>query len=165
MKKTIYLAVLIYSVSLCGMLFAATAVPTGKSQVFITDAEKKEFLQAAQDGNLQKVREMHVSMPEIIKTSDKDEWTALLYAARFGRLNVVKYLLESGARIDEMDVDRYTALHHAAAFGQKKTCEFLLKKGAKINARTKGAVTPRRLAESNGHAETADFLEGKGGVR
>lgn len=147
-------------------LMASTpGVSAANAQVFITDSEKAEFLKAAENGNLNKIKQMCESMPEIIKTADKDEWTALLYAARFGRLDVVKYLLDKGAKIDEMDVDRYTALHHAAAFGHKSTCEYLLKKGAKINARTKGAVTARRLAESNGHENVADFLEGKGGVR
>lgn len=153
---------------LCSVVTIVSAATPGlpdKNQVYITETEKKEFLKAAEDGNLDKVKEMHQAMPQIIKVADKDEWTALLYAARFGRLKVVEYLLQNGAKIDEMDVDRYTALHHAAAFGHKKTCEFLVKKGAKINARTKGAVTPRRLAESNGHAGTADYLEDKGGVR
>lgn len=147
-------------------VFSATPQTSANSNpVYITNVERAEFLKAAEQGNLATIKSMVEKMPEIIKTRDKDEWTALLYAARFGKLEVVKYLLDKGASVDEMDLERTTALHNAAAFDHKAVCEYLIKKGAKVNARTQGAVTPRRLAESNGHDKTASFLSGKGGVR
>lgn len=157
--QTIILIVLL----LAGAWQAYCATPVVSGAVFITEGEKAEFLKAAENGDLNKIKKMIESMPEIIKTRDKDEWTALLYAARFGKGKVVDFLLSKGATVEEMDNEGQTALHHAAWSGRKDVCELLLKKGAKVNARTRGAVTPRKLADSNGHAATADFLKKKGG--
>ncbi len=164
MKKR--LVTLFYlGLSISVQVFSATPEPVKgvAEKTFITNTERNDFLKAAENGDLAKLKKMVEAMPEIIKTRDKDEWTALMYAARFGKVKAVEYLLSKGSNVEEVDGEWQTALHHAAFSGRKDVCELLLKKGAKVNARTRGAVTPRSLAESNGHESTASYLKGKGG--
>ncbi|MFZ5952186.1 MAG: ankyrin repeat domain-containing protein [Candidatus Rifleibacteriota bacterium] len=163
MKKRL-IPLVFLGLSISGQVFSATPEPVpATQQIYITATERNDFLKAAENGDLAKLKKMVEAMPEIIKTRDKDEWTALMYAARFGKVKAVEYLLTKGASVEETDGEGQTALHHAAWSGRKDVCEFLVKKGAKVNARTRGAVTPRRLAESNGHESTASYLKGKGG--
>jgi ankyrin repeat protein len=60
--------------------------------------------------------------------------TALIYAARDGRLAVVKQLLDAGARIDQADVNGQTPLLMAAMSGQLETAKLLIARGANVSA-------------------------------
>jgi ankyrin repeat protein len=40
--------------------------------------------------------------------------TPLLYAAAHGHTDVVELLLDSGAKVSEVDIDLWSAAHHAA---------------------------------------------------
>lgn len=57
--------------------------------------------------------------------------TPALWAARYGHINVLDYLIKMGADINKKHGD-VTPLFHAAFMGEQKTVEFLLSRGAEI---------------------------------
>ncbi len=57
--------------------------------------------------------------------------TPALWAARYGRINVLDYLIKMGADMNKKTSD-ITPLFHASFVGEQKTVEFLLSKGAEI---------------------------------
>lgn len=59
--------------------------------------------------------------------------TALMYAAFYGRDEMVSYLLENGASVDAQNLNGITALHWAVEKNQYSTIELLLKAGANAN--------------------------------
>lgn len=84
--------------------------------------------------------------------------TSLHEAAKYGDLEVVEYLVEKGANVNEKDDDGYTPLHVAAKKGYLEIVEYLVEKGAKINEKDKSAKTPLQLAYDNGNQEVVNYL-------
>jgi len=61
--------------------------------------------------------------------------------------DIVKLLLDHGARINEKDGESgFTALHHAARSGNKQAADLLIAQGADINAKDKEGHTPLYVA-------------------
>ena len=56
--------------------------------------------------------------------------TPLMFAAKYGYVQVIAILLKSQSLIDKQDNEGNTALHHAAQYGQSRTCRFLLRVGS-----------------------------------
>jgi len=59
--------------------------------------------------------------------------TLLHYAARNGKFDVIRYLVEKGANIDEEDMYKDTALRNAVFVGYEGIIRYLLENGADKN--------------------------------
>jgi len=59
---------------------------------------------------------------------------ALVWACRFGRLEVVELLINKGIDANSADNDRMTALHWAAASGRIELVDLLIRRGAALEA-------------------------------
>lgn len=100
--------------------------------------------------------------------------THLHTAAARNKLNIVKRLLEKGAKVNTKDSIDWTPLHEAAIRGRTEIVKVLIEHGAKVDARggrkvgsfvSKGAkqkMTPLHLATRKGHLETIKLLVEKG---
>ena len=62
-------------------------------------------------------------------------WSALMYAAGAGHVEMVAYLLDQGAEIDMQWASGYSALHEAALWARWETVELLIERGANVNLR------------------------------
>ncbi|KAJ8119646.1 hypothetical protein ONZ43_g3450 [Nemania bipapillata] len=71
--------------------------------------------------------------PIKLDATDADGWTALIVASSKGKLDLVQWLLKSGADIDRLNRHNYSALALAASKGHVEIVAALLKKGAQIN--------------------------------
>jgi ankyrin repeat protein len=97
-----------------------------------------------------------------VSLKDKDGRTPLYLAAESADGDIVKLLLDKGAKIDTKDdKSGFTALHHAARFGNKNTAEFLIARGADINAKDKQGQTPLQVAVNHDY-KVAELLINKG---
>ena len=98
---------------------------------------------------------------------------ALEWAAYFGKLEMIGYLLDHGADINEISNDALnwyapsrqedgqgTALHIAAREGQKEAVELLLESGADPTLKDTKEKTAFQIACENGHGEIAQLLLG-----
>ncbi|QGI99151.1 hypothetical protein CEK26_012220 [Fusarium fujikuroi] len=91
-----------------------------------------------------------------------NSYTALMYAAVYGRVSAVKYLLDSGAMLEAQDKYTYTPLALAASVGHEAIASLLLEKGADIEARTSDGSTPLSIAARKGKDGVVKVLLEKG---
>jgi ankyrin repeat protein len=83
---------------------------------------------------------------------------ALHLAARCGRAETVRILLEAGADIDAHNGDGKTALYQAVNYYRAETVSILLKAGANIDARDKHGKTALHIAAYQDDNETVSIL-------
>ena len=88
---------------------------------------------------------------------------ALIYAAAWGRTEVVDELLRQGAKVNAIPVGfdySGTALHYAALEGRRETVEQLLGEGADPAIKdTKIGALPEDWAAHAKHADLAEYLK------
>jgi len=60
----------------------------------------------------------------------RDGWSPIHYAARWGKIAIIKALLERGVDINICTTAKETALHKACRSNRKNVCIFLLRHGA-----------------------------------
>ena len=61
---------------------------------------------------------------------ERDGWSCIHYAARWGRLRILSALLRAGVDVNLRTHSKETALHKACRFNRKEVCVWLLKHGA-----------------------------------
>ncbi|XP_049577661.1 protein phosphatase 1 regulatory subunit 12C isoform X1 [Syngnathus scovelli] len=72
--------------------------------------------------------------PEIVNCSNADGITALHQACIDGSMEMVSFLLEHGANVNQVDSEGWTPLHVAASCGYPDIADFLLRHGASLSA-------------------------------
>jgi ankyrin repeat protein len=89
-------------------------------------------------------------------------WTPLMYAATGGRDEVVRYLLEAGAKVDGEGPNGITALMMAIRGGHAETASLLVAKGADVNHRNVDGASPLAWAKRGGFDGIERELRGRG---
>uniref|UniRef100_A0A3B3Z3X5 cGMP-dependent protein kinase interacting domain-containing protein n=1 Tax=Poecilia mexicana TaxID=48701 RepID=A0A3B3Z3X5_9TELE len=123
----------------------SSPIPSGRKRVRFDRAA--EFLAACASGDTEEAkamleeteqskaeREDGESLPDIINCSNADGITALHQACIDGSIEIVTFLLEHGAGVNQVDSEGWTPLHVAASCGYPDIAEFLLQKGASLTA-------------------------------
>ncbi len=88
--------------------------------------------------------------------------SSLRVAAEVGHTDVVRLLLEKGARVDLPELDGRTALLEASSRGHYEIVESLLKFGANVNPVDLEGLTPLILASNSGYADIVKLLLASG---
>lgn len=91
---------------------------------------------------------------------DYQKRPALLMAAKTGDLALVRYLLDKGVFLAEMDVNGRTALHIAAKQGWADICEVLIEEGIDTEARDHHERTALHEAAADGPEAITALLDG-----
>lgn len=89
--------------------------------------------EAAKAGDMERVRGFVTKNKGLIFTTDQWGLSPLHYAATID-VEMVKYLLDSGAIVDVTSANGTTPLYTAARYGKLDICSFLLENGANVNA-------------------------------
>ncbi|GMG11865.1 Ankyrin repeat-containing domain-containing protein [Aspergillus oryzae] len=86
--------------------------------------------------------------------------SALVYAARYGRLSTATKAIELGGADPDLIASNQTVLSHAAKAGHAEICEFLLSRyNVKVDSRNiHNNFTPLLIAASFGHAPVVRVL-------
>uniref|UniRef100_A0A8B9LR32 Ankyrin 3a n=1 Tax=Astyanax mexicanus TaxID=7994 RepID=A0A8B9LR32_ASTMX len=84
--------------------------------------------------------------------------TPLHVAAKRGNGNMVKLLLDRGAKIDAKTKDGLTPLHCGARSGHEQVVEMLLDRGAPILSKTKNGLSPLHMATQGDHLNCVQLL-------
>ena len=113
---------------------------------------------AAQAGDVARVRALLVADPTLVDAKTDYGFTPLILAAQNGHLEVVKYLLEKSAAVDAKSNDGVTPLIVAAQNGYLEVVKHLLDKGATVDAKSNDGFTPLLFAAQNGHLEVVKLL-------
>lgn len=104
--------------------------------------QRKPIHLAARIGDLRLVKEMVTRCPKCVHSVDAMLFTPLHWAAIKGRLEVVQYLVESGAHLNVRDDRGRTALHRAAENDHLDVVCMLIKEGALVNMQDNFGWTP-----------------------
>jgi ankyrin repeat protein len=121
----------------------------------------RAVLGAAKKGDLSALRTAINATPALLGVRDKDGSTPLHCAAWKGHDEVVTYLLEVGADVNDHNQNEHwgTSPLHAAAHGnQKKVAEVLLAHGADVAAKNMHNRTPLQETEVHNARAVAKLL-------
>ncbi|XP_020700699.1 ankyrin-1 [Dendrobium catenatum] len=130
----------------------------------------KKFLDAARTGKLELFKKLAMQLDEgkglartVADVKDANNRTALHFAAREGKTEVCKYLLEElKLDADVRDDDGETPLLHASRQGHFQTVNYLLEQGANPSAASELGATSLHHAAGIGDIELLKLLLSKG---
>ena len=110
----------------------------------------QEFIDAATQGDVAKVKEMLLTDPSLAQSKDQNGLSVILKAQYYGKREVVGELLATGVQID---------IFEAAATRQTARVEALIKDDPSLaNAYSVDGFTPLGLAAFFGHPQTVNAL-------
>jgi len=113
----------------------------------ILDADETELMKAAMEGNVDRVRTLLISRPNL-EAINVDGQTALMYAVLTENVEIVDYLISSGANVNAKDKHRETVLMKAAWKGESSLVDEIIKRGADVNAKGDRGQTALLLSVS-----------------
>lgn len=90
--------------------------------------------------------------------SNKDGFTALIYALECGHVETGRMLINRGSRADSRSTNQSTCLHWAATCGQVESCRLLLDINADIDATNARGITPLMYSTARGQEHTSKLL-------
>ncbi len=133
-----------------GAVIAAIVEHRGELDVF----------EAATFGEVGRLAELLAADPALTASYSADGFTALHFAAFFGRPDAVRLLLERGAEVDALGRGWMTgtALHSAASRRQAENVRLLLEAGADPNVRQSHGWTALHSAAHNGDVASVEAL-------
>lgn len=119
---------------------------------------------AAQEGKLDAVKFLVEEGGAKASVAYTDGHSPLVAAAFHDHADVVEYLIQHGADVDETDdnivTGSYTALHWAAEHGHAEVAKRLLERGADSSLKNRYGKTARQLAIQQGHPEIVTLIDG-----
>ena len=118
---------------------------------------KNELLQAAEDGDAQKIRELIKKGANVNAINSKKE-TALMLAAKSGSSGAVKVLLDNKANYKVSNLDDEHALYYAIDSGDYETVKILLEKGSDTYYTNYRGKTPLIAAKSQGDEKIIELV-------
>lgn len=89
---------------------------------------------------------------------DVNGWTALRFAVRNNKIDIVKLLVEHKAEVDVKANDKATPFASSIGKGFTEIAEYLIKNGANINNIDKDNDTPLMYCAQSGNLATVKFL-------
>lgn len=104
------------------------------SSITETDEDDKTVLMHAVERGRMPLIKKAVEGRVYMEAQDNDGWTAMMYAARRGNVDICMYLLEYGSDLNhQTHENKFTALHLAAGNELINVCLALVKAGANPN--------------------------------
>ncbi len=121
-----------------------------------------QLMRAASRGDMSEVRRLIIEEKADVNAVFPGDGTALIEAARKGRLDVVRMLLDAGAEADIASPGDGNALIVAAQRGREDVVKLLLDRGADANGPSPGDGNALIAAAQHGEAGIAKLLISRG---
>ena len=116
----------------------------------LSKGQQMEFREACREGNSERVRQL-IQDGQDVNRGDSG-WTPLMFAANYGRDQVVQELIRAGADVNGKNYTKRTALHLASWRGHSSVVKTLAEAGVNPNVQDVDGVTPLMKAAYWGHA-------------
>jgi uncharacterized protein len=119
-----------------------------------------DIFEAAAFGEVDRLTELLSDEPSLVTSYSGDGFTALHFAAFFGRYEAAALLIERGAEVDAFGRGWMTgtAMHSAVSRLQSDVVRILLEAGANPNVRQSAGWTPLHAAAMNGDVISVELL-------
>jgi uncharacterized protein len=135
----------------------------------LTDAVKKrvdslDLFESSAFGDLDRLTELLTDEPSLVTSYSGDGFTALHFAAFFGRYEAAALLIDRGAEVDAFGRGWMTgtAMHSAVSRLHADVVRILLDAGANPNVRQSAGWTPLHAAAMNGDLTSVELLLASG---
>ena len=103
--------------------------------------------------------------PQFSQYSRNGKGRALIVAARLGRTEISRILIDKGADVNTKDSKGKTALMLASLNGYTSIVDLLIKNHANLNMTDNRGRTALLLAKKKGHTDIAEILQKAGASR
>jgi ankyrin repeat protein len=119
-----------------------------------------DVFEAATLGYIDRLRERLDEDPGRAVAFSPDGFTALHFAAFFGKAEAARILLATGASVDaySRNETHVQPLHSAASGNHHEVCRVLIAAGADVNATQRYGYTPIHAAAQNGDVELVELF-------
>lgn len=123
--------------------------------------DKTPLLMAAEQGRMEIVRylveeanaDVNATTPE-----SRGKITPLRYAISNEDYEMVRFLVQNGARVNQANTSGWTPIMTAARVGNREIIQYLLEQGADLRARTEDGTTPIRVASNHGWTDIVVWM-------
>jgi len=123
------------------------------------NADGETLLKIAAQSNHIQVVEFLLQHGADINKADNNQRTALHSAAFYGLFDMVRFLIENGAKLEEREgYYRQTPLHVASSRGYGAIVLYLLQKGADRFSVDRDGWNSSRIANFQGHPQLAQLI-------
>ena len=113
-------------------------------------------------GALDQIKLILSDAPHLSTQKDARGFTPLIMASYTGHLDIVQYLLETGADINAQDSMGNTALMGICFKGSVDIATLLVNRGADVNLKNVNADTALKFASTYGHQDIVELLLANG---
>jgi uncharacterized protein len=122
--------------------------------------DELDVFEAAAFGDVDRLTEVLGDEPSFVTSYSGDGFTALHFAAFFGRYEAAALLIERGAAVDAFGRGWMTgtAMHSAVSRLQSDVVRILLEAGANPNVRQSAGWTPLHSSAANGDLTSVELL-------
>lgn len=120
-------------------------------------AYANDLFKAARKGRLSEVENIVLySARDVVDSRDGFGRTALMVAARYGELEIVRFLINNGADVNAKDNNGQTALILAVDGRNIELVKYLVSHGADVNAKDNDGETALKLAKDKKKKRKSD---------
>ena len=127
-----------------------------------TEGYSSDIWRAASTGDIEGVKRYISEKKDLNVNDPMFGSTPLISASVFGQTQVVRLLIDNGARLNETNKKGSTALHSAAFLGRSEIVRLLLEGGEDKDAKNNNNQTPLEIVEQEWNKELENiytFLE------
>jgi ankyrin repeat protein len=149
------------------LMLARYRMDRASTDALLSADPELDLFEAATLGYVDRLRERLEADPSVVSAFSTDGFTALHFAAFFGKAEAARILLEHGASVDVYTRNPFAnqPLHAAAAGRHLEVCRVLLAAGADVNATQHGGFTPLHEAAQHGDVEMTELFLSAGADR
>lgn len=130
--------------------------------IIALNAYPQDIFEAARTGNIEKVRELCVKDPLIVKAKTNTGETPLHIASVAGKQEIAAYLISKGAELNVKDASNNTPLTNAIRSKSFETVKVLVDNGANVNDRGLWNFLPIQVAAEFTSNDIVNCLIDKG---
>lgn len=122
----------------------------------------QELVQGAQKGDMKRVEHALENGANVNARDLNHHSTALMWASHEGHLEIMRVLMQHGAKIDAKRDNGESALWFTAQQGRLQAMKLLVEKGADLTVVGRDGQSVYATAALHGHTEITDYLKSLG---